>query len=172
MSRRREHTLGFDAPADEIHARFVSEEYWRALTEFYRDLNPRTELVHFAADEAGGADVALRQVLPREDLPPVARQAMPVDLVITRRQRFDPFDRETRRATGSFEAVMPRAPGRLGGDYDVADTPAGCRVRIRSTCKVSIPLIGGTLEDLILTNMAQMFDAERDFTAAWLAGRR
>jgi hypothetical protein len=96
---------------------------------------------------------------------------MPVDLVITRRQRLDPFDHEKRTATGSFDAGMPRAPARLGGDYDLSETSAGCRFLIRSTCKVSIPLIGGTLEDLILTNMRLMFDAERDFTAGWLAGR-
>ncbi|MBO0679289.1 DUF2505 domain-containing protein [Mycolicibacterium sp. S2-37] len=166
-----EHTLAFDAPAAEIHAHFISEEYWRTLTEFYRGLNPRTELTLFRAED-GGADVALSQVLPRDDLPPIARTVMPVDMVITRRQHFGPYDPQKRCAIGTFVATMPRAPGRLDGGYELSDTDIGCRFRVRSSCKVSIPLVGGTLEELILTNMRIMFDEERNFTAGWLAARR
>jgi hypothetical protein len=110
--------------------------------------------------------------MPRDDLPPIARKVIPVDMVITRGQHFGPFDHDTQRATGTFVATMPRAPGRLGGDYELVDTPTGCRFQVSSTCKVSIPLVGGTLEDLVLTNMRIMFDEERRFTASWVAGRR
>lgn len=167
MGRRSEHVVTFDVPAEQIHAQFASEEYWQALTEVYRGLNARTDLTLFRSD-ARGTDIALRQVLPRDDLPPVARKVMPVDLVITREQHFDPF---VDGALGTFAASMPRAPGRLDGRYDLTDTPTGSRLRVRSHCKVSIPLVGGTLEDLILTNMRHLFDGEREFTTHWLAGR-
>ena len=166
-----EHTLAFDAPAARVHAQFASEDYWRRLSEFYRGLNPRTELTMFRSDEHG-TDIALRQVLPRDDLPPVARKVMPIDMVITREQHFGPFDEGARQAAGTFAATMPRAPGRIGGTLTLSDTAAGGRLRIASECKVSIPLVGGTLEDLILTNLRQMFDAERELTADWLAESR
>lgn len=165
------HTLTFDAPAAEIHAYFVSEDYWRSLADFYRGLNPGTELTLFRSDD-GGADIALRQMLPRDELPPIARRVIPVDMVITRRQHFDPFDHRNRRGTGTFVATMPRSPGRLAGGYVLSDIPTGCRVQVTTECKVSIPLVGGTLEDLVLTNMRAMFDAERDFTAGRLAAGR
>ncbi|MCK0175723.1 MULTISPECIES: DUF2505 domain-containing protein [Mycobacteriaceae] len=170
MTRRMEHTLAFAAPAAQIHALFVSEDYWRSLAGFYRRLDPGTELTEFRA-AGGGADVALRQVLPRADLPQIARKVIPVDMVITRRQHFAAYDAEKHWATGTFEATMPRAPGRLRGDYELSDTGTGCSFRVRSSCKVSIPLIGGTLEDLVLTNMRIMFNAERDFTAGRLSAR-
>lgn len=171
MGRRMEHTVAFDAPAAHVHAQFTSEDYWRELTDVYRALNPRTELTLFRSD-ARGTDIALRQVMPRDDLPPVARKVMPVDLVITREQHFDPFDDGTARAHGRFAATMPRAPGRLEGRYELSDTPAGSRLLVHSTCKVSIPLVGGTLEDLILTNMRTLFDGEQRFTAERVSGHR
>ena len=166
-----EHTVVFDAPAAHINEQFTSEDYWRALTEVYRALNPCTELTLFRSD-ARGTDIALRQVMPRDDLPPIARKVMPVDLVITREQHFDPFDDAAARADGTFTAVMPRAPGRLDGRLELADTSIGSRLLVYSSCKVSIPLVGGTLEDLILTNMRTLFDGERRFTAERISGRR
>ncbi|WP_231643300.1 DUF2505 domain-containing protein [Mycolicibacterium baixiangningiae] len=171
MSRRMEHTVTFDAPAAHIHSQFTSEEYWRTLAEVYRELNPRTELTLFRSD-ARGTDIALRQVMPRDDLPPIARKVMPVDLVITREQHFDPFDAAAARAEGTFAATMPRAPGRLDGRYELADTATGSQLRVRSSCKVSLPLVGGTLEDLILSNMRHLFDGEQRFTAERVSGRR
>jgi hypothetical protein len=165
-----EYTVAFDAPAAHIHAQFTSEDYWRSLTEVYRALNPRTELTLFHSD-ARGTDIALRQVMPRDDLPPIARKVMPVDLVITREQHFDPFD-DGAGAHGTFAASMPRAPGRLDGRYELSDTATGSQLLVRSACKVSIPLVGGTLEDLILTNMRHLFDGEQRFTADRVAGRR
>lgn len=171
MGRRMEHTVTFDAPAAQIHAQFSSEDYWRGLVEVYRTLNPHTELTLFHSD-ARGTDIALRQVMPRDDLPAIARRVMPVDLVITRAQHFDPFDDAAARAEGTFAATMPRAPGRLDGRYELSDTATGSRLLVRSSCKVSIPLVGGTLEDLILSNMRTLFDGERRFTAAWVTGHR
>jgi hypothetical protein len=171
MGRRMEHTVTFDASAADIHAQFTSEEYWRGLTEVYRRLNPRTELTLFRSD-ARGTDIALRQVMPRDDLPPIARKVMPVDMVITREQHFGPFDDTAARADGTFAATMPRAPGRLDGRYEITGTATGSVLRVSSYCKVSIPLVGGALEDLILSNMRTLFDGERRFTAEWVTGRR
>jgi hypothetical protein len=171
MGRRMEHTIAFDAPAAYVHAQFTSEEYWHTLAEAYRKLNPRTELTLFRSDERG-TDIALRQVMPRDDLPPIARKVMPVDMVITREQHFDPFDDGAEHVDGTFAATMPRAPGRLDGRYELADTPTGSRLRVHSYCKVAIPLVGGTLEDLILSNMRTLFDGEHRFTAERVTGRR
>jgi hypothetical protein len=166
-----EYTVAFDAPAAHIHEQFTSEDYWRSLIEVYRALNPRTELMLFRSG-CQGTDIALRQVMPRDDLPPIARKVMPVDLVITREQHFDPFDDAAARADGTFAATMPRAPGRLDGRYELSDTPTGSRLLVQSSCKVSLPLVGGTLEDLILTNMRHLFDGEQRFTADRVSGRR
>ena len=42
-------------------------------------------------------------------------------------------------------------------------------MRLASVCKVHIPLIGGTLEQLILSNITMLFDAEEAFMADWIS---
>lgn len=172
MSRRTQYTVTFDAPAEHIYGQLTSEEYWHQLTEVYRGLNTRSEVTEFRSGDAG-TDIVLRQVVSRDDMPAVAQKVVPVtELVITRTQHFDPFDREKRRADGSFDATMLRAPGRLNGRYAIAETGGGTQMLITSTCKVSIPLLGGTIEQMVLTGMRQLYDGEGRFTADRIAGRR
>jgi hypothetical protein len=171
MSRRSEHTVTFDVPAEDVYGQLTSEEYWIHLSEVYRDLNARTELILFRTGEHG-TDIELRQMMLREDMPAAARAVIPVDMVITREQHFAPFDRAASRAAGRFAATMPHAPGRLDGELALSNTGPGAELRIVSRCKVSIPLMGGTIEKLVLGGMAQLFDGEGDFTATRISGRR
>jgi hypothetical protein len=171
MSRRTQYTVRFDAPAEHIYDQLTSEDYWRRLTEVYRGLNARSDVTEFRSGDTG-TDIVLRQVASRDDMPAVAQKVVPVsELVITRTQHFDPFDHAKRRADGSFDATMLRAPGRLSGQYAITETAAGSQMLITSMCKVSIPLLGGTIEQMILSNMRHLYDGERQFTIDRLAGR-
>src|SRR5215510_3502131 len=146
MSRRMDYTLEFDAPAEKIYQDFTSRKYWQTLMDAYRFLTPQSKITSFSATERG-TDVTFVQNLPRMYLPPIARAVVPVDMVITRTQHFDPYDHHTNRARGTY---------------------SGCRLRLASVCKVHIPFIGGALEDLILHHIKQLFDAEEAFTADWI----
>ena len=163
-----EYTVAFDVPAEKIHQDLTSRDYWQTLMEIYQLVSPQSEMTHFHSDETG-ADVVFKQVLPRSDLPPIARSVMPVDMFITREQHFDPFDHSNNRATGSYGASVPHGPGHLGGTYLLTETGTGTQLRIASECRVHIPFVGGKLEDLILHNIHQIFDAEEAFTADWIA---
>lgn len=172
MSRRTQYTVTFDAPAELIYAQLTSREYWLQLSEVYRGLNAHSDVTEFRSG-AAGTDIVLRQVVSRDDMPAVAQKVVPVtELVITRTQHFDPFDPDQRRADGSFDATMLRAPGRLNGRYAITETAAGSQLQIASTCKVSIPLLGGTIEHMVLNGMRQLYDGEGKFTADRIAGRR
>ncbi|MGX9789497.1 DUF2505 domain-containing protein [Mycobacterium sp. MMS18-G62] len=170
MARRMEHTIAFDTPAEKIYADFTSRDYWQTLMETYRRLSPESgsEITSFTSDERG-TDIVFVQVMPRSELPPIARTVMPVDMVITRTQHFDPYDHARNRAKGTYSASVPRGPGRFGGQYFLSETETGSRLRLASVCKVYIPLVGGALEDLILNNIKHLFHAEEAFTADWIA---
>jgi hypothetical protein len=102
-------------------------------------------------------------------LPPIARTVVPVDMIITRTQHFDPYDQINNRAKGSYTASIPHGPGQFGGRYFLAETGTGSRLRLASVCKVHIPFVGGALEDLILHHLKLLFDAEESFTADWIS---
>lgn len=166
-----EHTVSFDSPAEEVYAQYTERDYWLALMDSYRHLTPQAELTMFRSDERG-TDVTFTQTLPRELLPPIAQAVMPVDLVVTREQHFEPFDAATHRTTGEYTATVAHGPGRFGGRYVLRDTDTGSEVELSSVCKVYLPLVGGKLEELILHHMKELFMSEEAFTADWIAEHR
>ena len=163
-----DYTVVFDAPAEKIYQDFTSREYWQTLMDSYRFLTPQSEITRFRSYERG-TDIVIKQNLPRTYLPPVARAVMPVDMIITREQHFDPFDHATNGAKGTYGASVPHGPGRFGGEYVLTETDTGSQLRLASVCKVWVPFVGGALEDLILHHMRELFDAEEAFTADWVS---
>ncbi|MED5815071.1 DUF2505 domain-containing protein [Mycolicibacterium sp. 050232] len=167
MSRRLEYTLAFDAPAEALYAVYASDEYWQALMDRYDELTPgKSDITGFRVDEHG-IEVEFRQVLPRAELPPILRPVIPLDMAITRTQCFGPFEGDG--ATGHYEASVSHVPGRLDGRYVLSSVRAGSRLQVDSTCKVSMPLIGGKLEDMVLHTVNDVFTVEEAFTADWIA---
>ncbi len=165
-----DYTVAFDAPPEKIYQDFTSREYWQTLMDDYRLLAPQSqsEVTSFSTGESG-TDIVFVQVMPRSELPPIARTVIPVDMVITRTQHFDPYDHANNRAEGTYAASIPHGPGRFGGQYFLTETETGSRLRLASVCKVHIPFVGGPLEDLILHNIKNIFDNEEAFTADWIA---
>ncbi len=168
MARRMDYKIAFAAPAEKIYQDFTSRAYWETLMDAYRFLTPQSEITKFTSTDSG-IDVVFKQNLPRMYLPPIARTVMPVDMIITRQQHFDPYDHANKRGTGTYGAGIPHGPGHFGGKYFLTETDTGSELRLASVCKVFIPLVGGALEDLILHHIKQLFDAEEAFTADWIA---
>ena len=121
----------------------------------------------FAVSDAG-IHVVLHHVIPRSKLPDLARTVMKKDMVITRTETYGPFDE---RSTGRYEATVPAGPGSLTGTMDLFGHEDGTTLRTSSEAKVHLPLVGGKLEDLILTNLVEVFAVEAAITSDWL-GRR
>lgn len=159
--------MSFDAPAATIYAVYANSEYWQALMDRYDELTPgKSDITAFSSDEHG-ITVEFRQVLPRAELPAILRSVIPLDLAITRKQHFGPFD--PNGANGHYTASVSHAPGRLDGRYVLTGVSAGSQLRADSTCKVPMPLVGGKLEDLVLQSVNDVFTIEGAFTADWIA---
>jgi hypothetical protein len=167
MSRRRKYTVSFEVPPAKIHQDLTSREYWEALIEVYLRFAP-SEITSYRTDDAG-TDVEFVHTLPRSHLPPVARHALPIDVVVTRRQHLDNFDHARNRAAGTYSASIPHAPGRLSGRHLLTETDFGSSLEFDSVCKVWVPLIGGSVEQMIIDGITDLFDGEREFTADWIA---
>lgn len=165
-----DYTVAFDAPPEKIYQDFTSSEYWESLMDSYRVIAPQShsEVTSFTTDELG-TDIVFIQVMPRSELPAIARAVIPVDMVITRTQHFDPYDHAGNRARGTYTASIPRGPGRFGGEYFLTETETGSQLRLASVCKVHVPLVAGPLEDLLLHSVKYIFDAEEAFTAEWIS---
>jgi hypothetical protein len=169
MGRRMDYTIAFDAPPGKIYQDLTSRQYWDALSDAYLWLNSQSEVTSFSSGQFG-TDVVFKHFQPRSELLPVLRAVMPVDLVVARAQHYDPFDTGANSATGRFRATVPAMPGHFSGRYYLTEADGGERsqLRLATECKVHIPMVGGTIEKLILSNVTALFDAEEAFTADWI----
>jgi hypothetical protein len=162
-----DYTIRFDAPAEKMYQDLTSRDYWETLIEVYQQFTP-SRITSYSSTEAG-TDIVTVQEIPRSELPAVARAVIPADMVITRKQHFEPYDNENNSAVGSYSASIPKGPGRFGGRYFLRETRTGSELQLASECKVWIPLVGGALEDLVLQNIRHLFDGEEAFAADWIS---
>lgn len=170
MARRMDYAVSVEVPAAAAYRDFTTIDYWADLVEEYRRNGARTEINHFSSDDAG-TDVSFAHILSAQDLPPVARKVVPGTFVVTREQHFGPFEAAANRAAGHYTARVPVAPVEITGRYILSDNPTGCQLRLETSCRVKVPLIGGQIEQFILNGMKTLFAREGEFTEAWIGDR-
>ncbi|MFI9007053.1 DUF2505 domain-containing protein [Actinosynnema sp. NPDC053489] len=163
MARRIEHRTTSRWPARDVYAALVDETYLRDRLAELGGTNP--ELVAFTATDQS-TSYQLRQGVPADRLPSVARGLLGGDLVIDRAESWTEAGR-----TGTVEVTLNGVPGRLDGTITLADAPGGSELTLIGQVKVGIPLMGGKLEALIAEQVALLLDKESEFTAEWLARR-
>jgi hypothetical protein len=170
MPRSMTFDIDVELPAAKMYNLFTKVDYWQDLVGFYRENAARTEIEHFSSDDTG-THVTFAHIMSGQDLPPIARPVLPGTFVVTREQHFEPFHTDTNQALGRYLAHIP-APVELTGDYVLADTERGSRMRLESRCQVRVPLIGGQIEQLVMGGLRILFEKEGEFTAEWITGHR
>lgn len=170
MPRNLVYDVDVEVPAAQMYGYFTTIGYWEDLVGFYRDNASHTEIAHFSSDDTG-TDVTFTHIMTAQDLPPIARRLVPGSFIVKREQHFDPFDQSANRAVGRFTGQVP-APLDLSGDYVLHDTERGSRMRLTSTCRVRVPIIGGQIEHLVVGGLKMLFIHEGEFTAEWVAGHQ
>ena len=167
MPRHMIYDVDVAIPAAAMYRNFTTVNYWNDLVEFYLENNARTEIAHFRSDETG-TDIAFSHILSADDLPAIARAVVPGRFVITREQHFEPFHEVANEARGRYSAQVP-APVDVTGDYVLADTEQGSRMRMETVCTARVPIIGGQIEQLLMSGLKTLFSREGEFTADWVA---
>ena len=169
MTRKVDHTVGADVPADELYRLLTSQDYWEDLVGFWKSCNLNSELKHLSTD-ASGTEVHFAHIMTAQDLPAIARPVVPGQFIVMREQHFDPFDPSAQRAGGHYTAKVSHAPVDIGGQLGVSGTATGSQLELNSTCKVRVPIIGGKIEGLLATAVKNLFTTEGNFTTEWVAG--
>ncbi|WP_156744830.1 MULTISPECIES: DUF2505 domain-containing protein, partial [unclassified Mycobacterium] len=74
-------------------------------------------------------------------------------------------------AQGSVLGSILDAPVNLKGTATLSTILAtgGARLTFRATVQVRVPIIGGKLENIIGTRLAELVAAEQRFTTEWIA---
>lgn len=161
MARRIEHHTTSPHSAEKVFGALVDETYLRDRLAAIGGTN--SELMSFSA--AGErTSYQLKQGVPAEHLPSMAKSLLGGDLVIQRQENWA-------AGAGTVEVTLVGVPGRLDGSFTVTDNGSGSKLTLTGEVKVSIPLVGGKLEKLIAEQVVVLLDKESEFTSQWLANR-
>ncbi len=167
MPRSFDLSADYDGSVDEVHRAFTDEEYWRARLAGSGVDVATLETMRVGAEDT--VEVVTLQVIRSDKLPGMVTQLHSGDLCIRREETWGPVTGGA--ATGSVVGSIVDAPVNLTGTavLEPIDETGGTRLTFRATVQVRVPIIGGKLENIIGTRLAELIAAEQRFTTEWLA---
>lgn len=166
MARRLSYSARYKHPASKLYEAQCTRRYWDEMMAGFQMISPHCSVEEFTADETG-MKVVLKQTIGRDQLPPIAQTVLMKDMIITREESFGAFDPDNTK--GTYNASIPAGPGSLNGWQELFPTDTGCTLRKTTEVKVFVPFINSKLEQLMLVNITDLFRAEAEYAADWIA---
>jgi hypothetical protein len=161
--RRVTHTLIYPGTTvDHVYAMLADPAYRRAVgdyqhvTDFACQITPSTS----------GMEVRLEQAHGTHRLPAFARK------VVGNEIRFVQEESWPSPSGAEISVTIPGKPGDMTGSTSLGQAGDDVVQQVDVTVKVSIPLVGGKLEDLVADFVTRGFDAENTVGVRWLRGDR
>lgn len=165
MTRRIAHRTRSAHPAAEVYAALVDPAY---LESRLAELGGPGAAVLERTDDAGVVRYRIRHGIDERNLPPLVRSLVGGTLSVERTETWQPTS--SGHYAGTVEAGVPGAPGWIRGGMRLDDVPdGGSELVVDGETKMNVPLLGGTIEDVIADNLVTLLDAETAFTTRWLA---
>ncbi|GAA3364991.1 MULTISPECIES: DUF2505 domain-containing protein [Saccharopolyspora] len=171
MARRIEHRSTSEWPASQVHAALIDIDYLRERLDQLE--GGRNELVQHTAD-GDAVRFQIRQGVPTDSLPPIARTVAGAgDLVIDRSESWR--CEQDGHYAGEIAAEVAGVPCTITGSMWLRDLTGGTgasELLVEGEVRVSVPFLGGKLEDLVAEQVQKLLAAEERFTTEWLARPR
>jgi hypothetical protein len=174
MPRSFDLSADYRESVEEVHRAFLEERYWRArLADIPVDEATLESMrVGGASGEhgvSGTVEVVTLQVVHSHNLHALVKQLHRGDLHVRREETWGPVVDGT--ATASITGSIVDTPVRVAGTAEltpIADS-GGARLEFQIAVQVRVPIIGGKVERLIGTHLAELVSREQQFTAEWIA---
>lgn len=172
MPRSFDLSADYSESVEEVHRVFLQEQYWKARLADIPVDEARLELIRVGGDsgEDGTVEVVTLQVVRSHNLHAVVRQLHRGDLCVRRTETWGPVVGGA--ATASIAGSIVDTPVEVSGTAELTPIAGsgGARLAFRIAVQVRVPIIGGKVERLIGTHLADLVDREQQFTTGWIAG--
>ncbi len=159
--KRVSHTLTYPGTTvDDVFAMFADPAYRTAVSEYQK-------VVDFDCDitpNGAGMDVRVEQAHGTDRMPSFAQKFVGDEI------RFIQEETWASPASADLQVTIPGKPGDITGTETLVQSGADVVQSIDLAVKVSMPLVGGKLEDMIAGFVGRVFDAENKVGVKWLAG--
>ena len=159
--KRVSHTLTYPGTTvDEVFAMFGDTAYRTAVSEYQK-------VVDFSCDittNGAGMDVRVEQAHGTDRMPSLAQRFVGDEI------RFVQVETWASPASADLQVTIPGKPGDITGTETLVQSGDDVVQSIDLAVKVSMPLVGGKLEDMVAGFVGRVFDAENKVGVKWLAG--
>jgi hypothetical protein len=158
------HDLTYDAGPEEVAAMLADRAFREKVCEAMGSRRSSVEIDGTGAGE--GLRVVVDQTRAATGIPSFARKLVGDDVRIVQRETWG-------SATAAGLVVeIPGKPGGLEGTVRLAPDGAGSVQTVSGDLKVTIPVVGGKLENLLADILRKALRTEERVGRAWLAGER
>jgi hypothetical protein len=173
MPRSFDMTADHEGSVEDLLRAFGQTDYW--LARLANSAVDETKLESMRVGGESGNDrtieVVTLQVVHSHNLPGLITQLHRGDLSVRREENWGPISDGV--ATASISGSIVGAPVNVAGTAELSPSAesGASRLKYRVSIHVRIPLVGGKLENLIGTQLAELVAAEQRFTTTWITDR-
>ncbi|GAA4853208.1 DUF2505 domain-containing protein [Saccharopolyspora rosea] len=169
MARRIEHRSTSEWAAAQVYAALVDVDF---LIDRLNELGGASSALVSHEETDDGVRFQVRHGVPSDELPAVARTVVGSDLTIDRSESWR--QAEEGHYSGEVAAEISGAPCSITGsmwlrDLGDPDTSAVSEFVVSGAVRVSLPFLGGKLEDIVADQVQKLLVAEEHFMTEWLA---
>jgi Protein of unknown function (DUF2505) len=145
---------------DAVYAMLADPSFRKAVGDYQRV----TDFSCSITPSASGMSVRLEQAHGTDRIPSFAQRLVGSEI------RFVQEESWSSPAGADIHVTIPGKPGDMTGTTTLTQTGDDVVQQIDLAVKVSIPLLGGKVEDLIAGFVGKAFDAEHKVGVKWLRG--
>ncbi|MCW2663980.1 MAG: hypothetical protein JWP83_5132 [Mycobacterium sp.] len=171
MPRSFELSADYEESVEEVHRAFQKEGYWRARLADIPVDEARLESMRVGGESGndGSVEVVTLQVVRSHNLHALVKQLHRGDLCVRRKEAWGPVDDGI--ATASIVGSIVDTPVDVSGTAELSPIAesGGARLAFLVSVHVRVPIIGGKVERLIGTQLAELVSREQRLTAEWIA---
>lgn len=148
----------YDLPVDvETAYAAISGEQWAPAKA--AALNDGSRQVSRVVGDGGAVTLVVSRSLP-DGIPGIFSKLLPADGRVTQTDSWGPSVDGVR--AGTWKVETPGSPADVHGTMALQPTGEGCAYVVKGSAKVSVPLLGGKAEDLIVTMTGKLTAKEVD----------
>jgi len=157
MTKHLSIDLTYDAPLSEVTAMLADPAFRERVCEAQHALTKTVKVE--------GHTVAITYTQPVRGVPGFAKKFVGDTIDV---HQDETWSEEFTR--GEIAVSLPGKPGQLSGTATVAERGDKTVETVALTASVSVPLVGGKLEELVLSIFEKALTKEHEVGTAWLRG--
>ncbi len=151
MSKRFSTRWDVDAPAEATGLAITSERWPEAVA---RELHDDSRVLSREQTPSGGVKLVHSRALP-DGVPGFLQRFLPKDGRVTQTDTWEPPGPDG-SVQGRWQVTLAGAPAEVGGTQSVHPDGDGCVWAIEGAVKVSVPIIGGKIEDFLVEMLEKL----------------